>query len=384
MNEFTCNFEDDFFTDPSTSVLYDDYVLSISNPLNGSVAGSVNSLSEIFVEWYLFDSSKPKTIEDFLETESLQGIFTPEQFIAIMAGTAHIDKNLCTILSHLLPFKITTQRIFALNRFIENSTPEITCSTDALFIKHKLILEKKKEYARQYHLEHQEEIRTRRHAHYLKNKEKIQEQIKKYYLTHRDEILEKQKQWRMQNAEHLKQYHANYRKNNPEIVSERKKRSYQKKKEQYIAKSHTYYSENKTDILKKQREYYQRNKVHALQQQREYYEKHKAEINQRKALKDKEYTEDRQLAKQICPTFRFLMELKANNRDLFLTKFTKREAIATKAKKKCAALQTGDWSQCSLCTGARSTCPITRAFEFENALVNIRKHANQIISENQK
>ena len=383
MNEFACNFDDDFFTDSSTSALYDDG-LSLTNPLTGSVASSVNSLSEIFIEWYLFDSSNPKTIEEFLETESLQDIFTPEQFISIMAGTAHIDENLCSILSHLLPFQITTQRIFALNGFIENSTPEIVCSTDAISIKHKLILEKKKEYARQYRLEHQEEIRARRHAHYLKNKEKIQEQIKKYYLAHRDEILEKQTQWRTQNAEHLKQYHANYRKNNPEIVSERKKRSYQKKKEQYIAKSHTYYSENKTDILKKQREYYQRNKVHTLQYQREYYEKHKTDINQRKALKDKEYTRDKQLAKQICPTFRFLMELKSNNKNLFLTKFTKREAIATKAKKNCDALQTGDFTQCSLCTGTECVCPITRAFEFENALVKIRKHVQQIISENNK
>ena len=101
-------------------------------------------------------------------------------------------------------------------------------------------------------------------------------------------------------------------------------------------------------------------------------------------MKDKEYTVDRQLAKQICPTFRFLMELKANNRDLFLTKFTKREAIATKAKKNCIALQTGDWTKCSLCAGTEQTCPITKAFEFENALTEIRKHAQNILTENQK
>ena len=172
MNEFAYNFEDDFFTGSSTSALYD-YGLSLTNPLTGSVASSVNSLSEIFIEWYLFDSSNPKTIEEFLETESLQDIFTPEQFISIMAGTAHIDENLCSILSHLLPFQITTKRIFALNNSIKDFTPEITCSAEAIFIKHKKILEKKKEYARQYRLEHQEKIRERRHIHYLKNKEKI-------------------------------------------------------------------------------------------------------------------------------------------------------------------------------------------------------------------
>ena len=101
-------------------------------------------------------------------------------------------------------------------------------------------------------------------------------------------------------------------------------------------------------------------------------------------MKDKEYTQDKQLARRICPTFRFLMELKANNRDLFLTKFTKREAIATTAKKKCAALQTGDWSQCSLCTGTGIACPITKAFEFENALAEIRNQVQNIITENQK
>jgi hypothetical protein len=121
-----------------------------------------------------------------------------------------------------------------------------------------------------------------------------------------------------------------------------------------------------------------------LQQQREYYEKHKAEINQKNSLKRKVYTQDKQLARQICPTFRFLMELKSNNRDLFLSKFTKREIIATKAKKNCIALQTGDWTKCSLCAGIEQKCPITKAFEFENALTEIHKHAQNILTENQK
>ena len=81
--------------------------LSISYRPIDSVAASVQSLSDIFVEWYLFDSSKSKTLEEFIESEALQDVFTSEQFMDVMAGVKHIDDNLCELLSHILPFKIT-------------------------------------------------------------------------------------------------------------------------------------------------------------------------------------------------------------------------------------------------------------------------------------
>lgn len=375
----------------NVSAIYDDG-LHISYNTTGSVACSITSLAEVFVEWYLFDSSKPKTIEEFLETESLHDLFTPEQFIAIMAGTAHIDDTLCELLSYVLPFRITSERISYLNSLIKQYTPELTCSADIIIAKATEIKNKKetiqkqeeRKYMREYHQKFKDRIHAQKRIYYLENKTRILEHIKQYYIQHRTEILARQAQWREQNAKLLKQYYADYRKNNPDIVAERKKRAYQKKKEIYNLKSHKYYSENKAEILKQQHEYRQRNKAQILQQQREYYEKHKAEINQRNALKGKEHIQDKQLARRICPTFRFLMELKANNRDLFLSKFTKREIIATKAKKNCIALQTGDWTKCSLCAGTEQTCPITKAFEFENALAEIRNQVQNIITENQK
>lgn len=357
-----------------------------------SVASSIQSLSDIFVEWYLFDSSKLKTLEEFIESESLRDIFTPEQFMDVMSGAKHIDDNLCGLLSYILPFRITSERIGYLNSLIKKCTPELTCSADAIIAKVTEIKNKKKDaqkqaeqkYHREYHQKFKDRIHAQKREYYLENKTRIRERINQYYILHRTERLAYLACWRKQNVEHLKQYCAEYRKYNAEIVSERKKRAYQKNKEHYNTKSHAYYLENKTEILRQCRDYRQRNRAQILQRQREYTEKHKTEIYQKNSIRGKEYTQDRQLAKRICPTFRFLMELKANDRDLFLTKFTKREAIATKAKKKCVALQSGDWRQCSLCTTANTICPVTKAFEFENALADIQKHVNQIVYENQK
>ena len=87
----------------------------------------------------------------------------------------------------------------------------------------------------------------------------------------------------------------------------------------------------------------------------------------------------------IFSDFRFLMELKRNNVELFLTKFTRQGVIASKAKKRCVALQTGNWVQCSLCSGSgKDNCPIPEAFEFKNAMAEIQKHIQQIKSENQR
>ena len=391
---------DDFLSEETslygcTSVVYNES-LSVVWRHADSVASSVQSLSDIFVEWYLFDSSKPKTLEEFIESESLRDVFTPEQFMDVMAGAKHIDDNLCELLSCLLPFRITSERIGYLNSLIKKCTPELTCSADAIIAKVTEIKNKKKaaqkqakqkyhhEYNHEYHQKFKDRIHAQQREYYLENKTRILERIRQYYILHRTERLAYFACWRKQNAEHLEQYCAEYRKNNAEIVSERKKRAYQKNKEHYSTKSHAYYLENKTEILRQCRDYRQRNRAQILQKQREYHEKHKAERNQKNSIRSKEYTQDRQLAKRICPTFRFLMELKANDCDLFLTKFTKGEVIATKAKKKCVALQSGDWTQCSLCATTNRTCPVTKAFEFENALVDIQKHVNQIVSENQK
>ena len=391
---------DDFLSEGTslygcTSVVYNEGLSVVWGHVD-SVASSIQSLSDIFVEWYLFDSSKPKTLEEFIESESLRDVFTPEQFMDVMAGAKHIDDNLCELLSCLLPFRITSERIGYLNSLIKKCTPELTCSADTIIAKVTEIKNKKKaahkqaeqkyhhEYHHEYHQKFKDRIHSQKREYYLENKTRILERMRQNYILHRTERLAYMECWRQNNAEHLKQYHAEYRKNNAEIVSERKKRAYQKNKEHYNTKSHAYYLENKTEFLRQCRDYRQRNRAQILQRQREYTEKHKTEIYQKNSLRGKEYTQDRQLAKQICPTFRFLMELKSNNCDLFLTQFNKREVIATKAKKNCTALQTGDWSQCSLCTGASSTCPITKAFEFENALAEIQRHANQIISENQK
>lgn len=354
---------DDFLSEETslygcTSVVYNES-LSVVWRHADSVASSVQSLSDIFVEWYLFDSSKPKTLEEFIESESLRDVFTSEQFMGVMAGVKHIDDNLCALLSHILPFKITVERIHKLNDLIKDCTPELKCSTDFVTAKLAEINARKKqarlEWQRQYDQEHKEHKREYRHRHYVKNKARNAQIMKQYYLAHIEEIKKYNLQWCQQNAEHLKAYRAEYRKNNAAAVSERKKRAYQQKKELYNKKSRAYYSE------------------------------HKEQIKQKEAQRRELYKQDNELAQRICPVFRFLMELKRNNVELFLTKFTRQGVIASKAKKRCVALQTGDWVQCSLCGGSgKDNCPIPEVFEFKNAVAEIQKHIQQIKSENQR
>lgn len=337
-----------------TSLRYDDG-LAMSWHLGGTVASTVHTLADVFIEWFLFDSSAPKTIDEFLVAESLSDIFTPQQFMDIMSGVAHVDAAMCSVLPRILPFKISARRLAMMNNLIKGTTPCVPYNAGAINNRLKLIADTQKNKRKTY-----------RHKYYIENKSRVLEQIKAYYLEHRDKICLYYKKWRSEHLAEQKEYHATYRKNNAAIVSQRKKKAYHKKKDVYNARTRANYYANKDAILAQQRLYYQENKER---------------IAQRQAKKHQEYMQDKELAMRICPTFKFLMDLKHNNIDLFLTRYKKQEFIATKAKKYCAALQSGDCTQCAVCNGGDMShmCPMPHVFEFSGANNAIREYATEII-----
>lgn len=345
-----------FYSDSNyTSLRYDDGLV-LSWHSGGSVAGTVYTLADVFVEWFLFDSGTQKTIDDFLIAESLQNIFTAQQFMSVMSGAGHIDDRLCKALPRMLPFKISESRLMVMNNLIKNNTPCIPCNIDALHTKLNVIADLQKNKSKAY-----------RHKYYIENKSRLAEQMMAYYSMHRDKICLYYKKWRSEHLAEQKEYHANYRKNNASVVAERKKQSYQKKKDMYNARTRANYYANKDAILVQQRLYYQANKER---------------IAQRQAKKHQEYMQDKELAARICPVFKFLMDLRHNNIDLFLTRFRKQELIATKAKKQCVALQSGDGTQCAICnTGDLSDkCPLSAAFKFDDAKNQIDAYVTEIIN----
>lgn len=348
------------FSDTSyTSLRYDDG-LTLSWHMGGSVPNTVYTLADVFVEWFLFDSGEQKTLDDFLVAESMQNIFTSQQFMDVMSGAVHIDDRLCRVLPEILPFKITSHRLLAMNNLIKSTTPCMPYNIDAMHTKLKTVADAKRNKRKAY-----------RHKYYVENKARLAEQMKDYYLEHRDTIRLYYKKWRSEHLAEQKAYHTAYRKNNANVVAERKKQSYQKKKDKYNARTRANYYANKDAILAQQRLYYQANKER---------------IAQRQAKKHQEYMQDKELAARICPVFKFLMDLKYNDIEAFLTCFKKQEFIATKAKKQCTALQSGDWAQCVICStgNVSDKCPLSMAFDFRGAVDRITEYVADIVKANQK
>ena len=123
------------FSDTSyTSLRYDDG-LTLSWHMGGSVPNTVYTLADVFVEWFLFDSGEQKTLDDFLVAESMQNIFTSQQFMYVMSGAVHIDDRLCRVLPEILPFKITSHRLLAMNNLIKSTTPCMPYNIDAMHTK---------------------------------------------------------------------------------------------------------------------------------------------------------------------------------------------------------------------------------------------------------
>lgn len=169
----------------------------IENLAPESVAGTIRTLSDVFVEWYLHNSGDVKDINSFLAVEGLTDIISSDDFMALMTGRASMDDMLCSVVLTKVPFEITDDQVHTLNEQIKKNLkyPCVSCldiSAAAQLINNIRINEKKetklkkyreinhkfyethREYMCQYHREYyRNKGRQARHEYYMKNRDKI-------------------------------------------------------------------------------------------------------------------------------------------------------------------------------------------------------------------
>ena len=250
----------------------------------GSLAiDEINTLSELFTEWFLLDSSTEKTIGDFLKSESLDDCITEDEFMGVMTGDRYLDDGLCLLLSLKLP--LTNNRIQYFSngvRFKNSAAPVIKSSQivqekikqqvgDNKVSKREALLQKKRDYrhnnhelillrAKQYSDSHKEQSKQ----YYQNNLEYIKKRKRKYRQDNKQNISKYNKEYRQQNIEKLRQKDRDRNKNmtpeQREKKREKDRRSYQKRAAQIKEKLRESYAADPDAARQKRMDYYYKKK----------------------------------------------------------------------------------------------------------------------------
>lgn len=308
-------------------------------------AKRINSLAEVFLEYYLFDSSCSGTIEKFLSDEKLSDVFTESQFVDLMCGNAFVNDTLIPLIHAKLPFEISLARLHKLNA-------KTACSNAYEIRPCKIDLTNKEQYSKQD-----------------KARRKKAEYNKRYRERHADKIKQAAQE--------------SYQKNRDKRLAYARAR-YAENPETFSARLHTYYVTHTEKCLARDRKYRQENHEHILRRNRAYRIAHpdsnKENYQRIKARKE--------LAKTMCPVFMYICELRATNLEKYLTKYKKVQDIPGQAiRAGCDALALADNALCPILTGGvsqRTKCPMQLAFEFRGAVTSIREYAADIVMANQK
>ena len=318
------------------------------HPTGDCETGQISKLSEVFLEWYLFESDTEKNIKTFLESEGLSDVFTETQFMDLMCGKAYLDDVLLQFVVLKLPFYVAFKKLRRINAkhgkdvYLIQYGPNIFEKIRETVLENKeFIRERKKEYKHNHHMAHRE--------HNLAMN-------RQWILNHFEQYQAYQAQWRTENREHLHEYQSQYRQENAAAVAERKKRCYRAKKEQY---------------QKRNRENYAKNKARYLAQQKA----HRMELQQKAVL-----------AQEFCAAYVFLLQLKKTDKVQYQMLYRPQQNPLTQMLRTCPALQNMDASLCPFCNSeckkSFDTCCNQKVLELPNAFDNIKQIASGFIKDN--
>ncbi len=302
-------------------------------------AKQINSFAEVFLEYYLFDSSCSETIEKFLFDEKLSDVFTESQFVDLMCGNAFVNDTLIPLIHAKLPFEISLARLHKLNA-------KMACSNAYEIRPGKIDLTNKEQYSKQ-------EKARRKKAEY-------------------------NKRYREKHAAKIKQAaQESYQKNRDKRLAYARERYYKNPLE-YNARSREYYKKNQAACAARDKRYYAENHEHALARSQKYRDNH-PNLNKDAYQKIKARKE---LAKTMCPVFIFLCELRATKFQTYLTKYKRVQDIPGQAiRAGCDALALADNALCPILFGGvsqRTKCPMQLAFEFRGAVGRVTQIAQEI------
>lgn len=307
----------------------------------------ISTLAEVFLEYYLFDASVSKTIEEFLADEKLDDVLNSNQIMDLMCGTAYLNDGLIAVLHAKLPFEISLGRLHKLNAYAAKTGAYeivacgIKLAEKQVQLKQEKVRRTKSEYNRRYRERHAEEIKAHQKELYQKNRTERQAAARARYYKNRD---------------------ANNR------------------------RSREYYQKNYAMCSARDKKYYHDNRDYILARNQQYRKNHPS-VNKDNYQKIKARKE---LAKSMCPVFMFICELRATNMQKYLTKYKKTQDIPGQAiRSGCVALGCGDHKLCPIVVNGvagRVDCPtpMRAAFEFRGAIGRIAEYATDIVMANQK
>ena len=315
-----------------------------------TVNSKISTLSELFTEWFLYESDKINTIESFIADRGLSDALTPSDFTKIICGDAYLSDCLVSLIYILLPFKINEGKLYYINAHAHK------IGAQEIQPKPEIVYKKIKEISQKQAHERAENTRKRkktyRHEYYIANIEFIKNQLREYRQKHATQIAEYKKHYYEQNRDTLSEYHKQYRKDNAEHISARKKKCYHAKKAQYLAHNAEYYAKNHDTVLAQQHEYYTQNSDAILSRQRNKYRENKE--------RDKK-------AKTVCPTYLALLQMRHDRRGEYLKILGQRNLISF-AIKECSALQSMDSEKCVFCnnTCSAQNCAMLKIADIPN------------------
>lgn len=281
----------------------DDANMHIVNESHKDTAtGRISTLSEVFLEWYLFDAGNNKTIASFLKENELQDIFDEADFTDLMFGRAFLYDDLLRFVLIKLPFNIVPATLRRMNSDVARSqgTRGIASKKD-LFDKTCDLVAEKTEQRRQKQHEYCRKCNA-------KHKEQRRAYKKQYRAEHVAEIAAYTAQYNAAHRAERAAYAKRHRTQCPETVAATRKK-YRATHHEQIAAYDKKYQANRKAIMKQ-----------------------KAES-----------------AQKICAAYVFLLNLKKQNRPKYLELYTKKQNPLCGMLKTCVALQKMDIKLCPFC-----------------------------------
>jgi len=355
---------------------YSEYLdMHIMQNTRDTECGRISTLGEVFLEYYLFDSSTEKDIKTFLESENLTDTFTETEFMDLMCGDAYLDDDLLFFIHTKLPFPLTLEKFQRLNFQTQNSDAYMINQPKDLFDKMRAQINKKQQLKkekdrqksrnrywrnreqilikmREYRAKNHDKILQRKREYWATNKDKINQKRRVRYPQNREKLLEKTRQWYHSHLDYVHDYQKQQRTENRDAIAERKKKCYITNKEHYTEYKKNWYQEHKQELAARDKE-------------------------RLKALKQKT-----EAAQKICAAYVFLINLRKTNYAKYLELYTKQQKPITHMLKTCPALQSMDITLCPFCNpdceNTIDKCCNQKVLSIPNALSELQIIANNL------
>ena len=380
---------DDFITENFLFAEGGGYNLNGRPLMEVSETSRITTLSELFTEYYLFDSSSAKNIQQFLNDEELTDIFTESQFMDLICGKAYLDTELIHLIKMQLPFYISLNKLEKINlkhtedAYLIQHTEKAIQRTQEILTRYYAARKKQINEQRKTHrATHLEQTKEREARYRDTHREQIKQYRKQYRDTHREQINEYDRMYRAAHLEHEKKRKAQYRDTHKEQIKQSDKRYYKENKEKILNKSKEYYNKNKEKHLVRSKKYRSEHKEQIKQSDKRYYEENKEKIKENQTKYHQEIKQKKEAAKNVCAAYLFLLKLRKTNKEQYLTMYSAQAKPITWMLRTCPALQNMNINMCPLCNenceNELEKCCNQKVLALPNIMQELRNIANEL------